>query len=184
MHLHNRLGYTLCVASVALFAVPAWAPPAEQETDSVNTIRDAVASGGRFRVVRLRPGDDLRRELETITRRHQIRAGAIVTAVGSLERATVRLADDKEGTEFPGKLEIVSLTGTLGPDGVHLHLSASDREGRTVGGHLLEGCPIYTTAEIVMVELQDLTFARELDPQTGYHELVVKGGARPPAPGR
>ena len=148
----------------------------------MSTTREARPSQGRFRAFRLKPGNDLRRELEALTRRHQIQAGAIVTAVGSLERATLRLADGTEGIEFPGKLEIVSLTGTLSPDGVHLHLSASDKDGHTVGGHLLEGCQIYTTAEIVIVELQDLTFARQLDPQTGYRELIVTGEAHAGSP--
>ncbi len=33
---------------------------------------------------------------------------------------------------------------------------------------------VYTTAEIVIVELSDLEFVRENDPTYGYQELVVK----------
>ena len=53
-------------------------------------------------------------------------------------------------------------------------MSVSDENGRTIGGHLLNNNLVYSTAEIVLVELTDLEFAREIDPTYGYHELVVK----------
>ena len=68
-----------------------------------------------------------------------MRAGIVLTCVGSLTRAVIRLADQPQGTTFEGKHEIVSMVGTFSPDGDHLHLSISDATGRTVGGHLLEG---------------------------------------------
>jgi predicted DNA-binding protein with PD1-like motif len=55
-----------------------------------------------------------------------------------------------------------------------LHLAFSDSTGRTIGGHLLDGCRVYTTAEIVLGELPGLVFAREKDPTYGYQELVVR----------
>lgn len=123
--------------------------------------------------LRLSPGQDLKAELVRYIRQQHIQAGAIVTCVGSLERVVLRLADQPEGTTFEGKFEIVSLVGTLSPDGVHLHLAVSDSQGHTIGGHLMEGCRIYTTAEIVLVELQDTRFRRTPDPSTGYPELEI-----------
>ena len=46
-----------------------------------------------------------------------------------------------------------SLTGTLSPTGHHLHMSISDRDCRTYGGHVLEGCIVRTTAELVLAEV-------------------------------
>ena len=40
-------------------------------------------------------------------------------------------------------------------------------------GHLVEGCPIYTTAEIIIGEAQALRFTREPDEQIGYKELKI-----------
>jgi predicted DNA-binding protein with PD1-like motif len=57
---------------------------------------------------------------------------------------------------------------------MHVHLSASDNTGKTVGGHLVVGCEINTTSEIVIGEANDLVFAREIDDMYGYEELVVK----------
>jgi len=125
-------------------------------------------------VLRLKPGQDLREEWEKFTQTAGLRAAYIITCVGSLNHATLRLANQSDGTRFEGKLEIVSLVGTLTPDGPHLHLSVSDNTGKTTGGHLVAGCPVYTTAEIVIGEAQDLLFTREPDELSGYKELKIR----------
>jgi predicted DNA-binding protein with PD1-like motif len=132
----------------------------------------------RVVALRLKPGQDLRREIEELVKARHIRAGFIITTVGSLSQAAMRLADQSSTTRFEGKFEIVSLVGTLGPDGVHLHISISDSTGRTIGGHLVEGCAIYTTAEIVIGEARGLIFARGTDPETGYKELQIRKARR------
>jgi predicted DNA-binding protein with PD1-like motif len=131
----------------------------------------------RVLAVRLRPGQDLRQKLEEVVKARDIRAGFILTAVGSLRSATIRLADQKDPTRFEGKFEIVSLVGTMGQDGVHLHISIADKTGKTLGGHLVDGCPIYTTAEIVIGDARGLMFSREQDEETGYKELRIRRGA-------
>ncbi|MBK7450147.1 MAG: DUF296 domain-containing protein [Anaerolineales bacterium] len=57
---------------------------------------------------------------------------------------------------------------------VHIHVAISDGDGVTIGGHLVSGCKIYTTAEIVLLELEDVVYKRELfENDSGYEELVV-----------
>ena len=124
--------------------------------------------------MRLRPGQDLRKQLELFVKEKRIHAGFVITAVGSLRQASIRLADQPSATNFNGKFEIVSLVGTLGQDGVHLHISISDSTGKTLGGHLVDGCLIYTTAEIVMGDAEGLKFSREQDAETGYRELRIR----------
>lgn len=124
--------------------------------------------------LRLKPGQDLRKEIERFTKERGIKAGFIITTVGSLEKVSLRLADQNNASSFEGKFEIVSLVGTLSQDGVHLHLSLSDSVGRTIGGHLVDGCQIYTTAEIVIGEANGLVFTREADKLTGYKELTIR----------
>ena len=123
--------------------------------------------------LRLRPDDDLRAALEAKARELSLRAGCIVSCVGSLRHARLRLAGGDRVLELPGPLEIVSLVGTLSPDGPHLHIALADRAGSVHGGHLLSGSPVHTTAEIVIGELDGVVFARELDPATGWKELVL-----------
>ena len=77
-------------------------------------------------------------------------------------------------TTFTEPMEIVSLTGTLCSDGLHVHISLSRRDGPCVGGHLVPGCVVNTTAELVIGELDDVEFRRPLDPATGYHELSLQ----------
>jgi predicted DNA-binding protein with PD1-like motif len=56
-----------------------------------------------------------------------------------------------------------------------LHVSISDGDGNTIGGHLVSGCKIYTTAEIVLAIFEDLVYKRELlENDSGYEELVVR----------
>lgn len=130
--------------------------------------------------LRLRPGDDLRQQLTAFVQAHGIVAGTMLTCVGSLTVATLRLANQEGPTVYHGHFEIVSLVGTLSTHGPHLHLSVSDSTGRTIGGHLLDGCRVYTTAEIVLGELPQLEFRREPDATFGYQELVVRPAPAPP----
>jgi hypothetical protein len=123
---------------------------------------------------RLTPGQDLKQELQSVVSSQGLGAAVVLSGVGSLQVACLRLAEAKELKTFPGPFEIVSLTGTLSQEGVHLHISLSDREGKTIGGHLVDGCVIHTTAEIVLLEQEQLEFTRRDDTATGYKELVVK----------
>ncbi|HMX40835.1 MAG TPA: DNA-binding protein [Saprospiraceae bacterium] len=124
--------------------------------------------------LRLRPGQDLKRSLDEFARAQGLQAGFVLTCVGSLRKAVLRPANQTQPWVREQKFEIVSLVGTLSPDGSHLHVSLSDSTGAAFGGHLLEGCEIYTTAEIVLGEATQLRFRRELDAQTTFKELVVE----------
>lgn len=130
---------------------------------------------------RLNPGADLRQSLEAYLVRHDIQAAVLLTCVGSLSQAALRLASAQAETFLNGPLEIVSATGTLSVNGCHIHFSVADEKGVVTGGHMLPGNLVLTTAEIVMVELQDTSFTRKMDSATGYNELVVakeRGGER------
>ena len=134
----------------------------------------AVASSLRTYALRLRPGQDVRQELLAFVQQHELKAACVLTAVGSLTTATLRLANQEGPTVYQGHFEIVSLVGTLAVSGSHLHLSVSDSTGRTIGGHLLDGNRVYTTVELIIGELPALEFARETDPTFGYRELTVR----------
>jgi uncharacterized protein len=125
--------------------------------------------------LRLRPNQDLKQEIVAFAKENNIQAGYIITCVGSLKKANLRLANKPEATTWEDKFEIVSLVGTLGTDsGVHLHASISDGTGKTIGGHLMDGNIIYTTAEIIIGEVLDVNFSRRLDSLTTYNELFIE----------
>lgn len=124
--------------------------------------------------LRLKPGEDLQAGIEQLVKDHHIDAGWIATAVGSLTHYNIRFANQPEGATGDGHFEIVSLVGTISVNGNHLHLSISDSTGKTIGGHLLQGCKVYTTAEIVINATDKYIFTREKDGSTPWEELQVK----------
>ena len=124
-------------------------------------------------IFRLGPDTDLRTSLMTACKQNDVSSGAIVTCVGSLKFATLRLAGANSIEKKNGPFEICSLVGTLTPEGVHLHISLADGNGQMWGGHLCEDSIVYTTAEIVIVDLSSHQLTRRLDPNTGYDELYI-----------
>ena len=136
-------------------------PPMEKETY-------------RFHPLRLRPGTDLKGEIEAYVKREQIEAGWISTCVGSLTVLQVRYANLPAADTLQVHLEIVSLTGTVSVNGSHLHISVSDSTGKTIGGHLMDGSKVYTTAEIVIGESLRHRFTREEDGSTPWKELQIR----------
>ncbi|PSI00179.1 PPC domain-containing DNA-binding protein, partial [Synechococcus lacustris] len=88
--------------------------------------------------------------------------------------AQLRFAGATEATVIRGDLEILSLAGTLSPDGAHLHIAIADSSGAVIGGHLCAGSLVRTTAEMVIGLLPDWRFSRELDLATGHAELQIK----------
>jgi predicted DNA-binding protein with PD1-like motif len=165
------LSFLLLLATPALAQTPAAVPAAQ-------------SSPLKTYALRLKPGDDLRQQLTAFVQANHIVAGTMITCVGSLTVTTLRLANQEGPSVYKGHFEIVSLVGTLSTNGSHLHLAVSDSTGRTIGGHLLDGCIVYTTAEIVLGELPQLEFRRDTDATFGYKELVVRpavGAAASPA---
>ncbi len=121
---------------------------------------------------RLKPNQLLKESLENFVLEHDIKAGVVLSTVGSLSSATVRMADESIKT-LDQNFEIVSLIGTLSIEGCHLHISLSAKNGTVIGGHLKDGCKIHTTAEIVLGEIQDRIFSRNMDENTGFKELTI-----------
>lgn len=129
--------------------------------------------------VRLAPGDDLRRVLEDLARAQGWQAAFVLAGIGSLRPAAIRLAGAEGAPAIDQDLELITLSGSLGPQGAHLHASVADAQGRVTGGHVAYGCVVRTTAELLVAVLPGWRFARALDERTGYPELVVS----PQAPG-
>jgi predicted DNA-binding protein with PD1-like motif len=122
---------------------------------------------------RLSPGQDLFDSIQAFVMKKHVQAGCILSGVGSLRHATLRLANREYNSEYEGPFEIVSITGTVSVHGSHLHMSISDGDGKTIGGHFDSGCRIYTTAEIVIAVFDDIVYKRELAEDSGYEELTV-----------
>lgn len=123
--------------------------------------------------LRLTPGQDLRLAIEAALGSHT--AAFVLQGIGSLSVAQLRYAGVEALTTLRGDLEILTIAGSIAPDGAHLHMSVSDAQGRVFGGHVAQGCIVRTTAEILLAVLPDHAFSRELDVAgSGYNELVIR----------
>lgn len=130
--------------------------------------------------VRLRPGVDLRAAVQQLVASCAGGSAFLVAGIGSLTQAQLRFAGEADGTRLEGPLEITTLCGTLTPDGAHLHMTVADAQGRVWGGHVLAGCEVRTTAELLLAETPGWRMRRRHDPATGYAELCIQRGDAPP----
>ncbi len=124
-----------------------------------------------FRLIR---GNDLKKEIIAYCQKKNILAGVVVSAVGCVKHLHIRLAEAKNYIDKEEYYEIVSITGTVAKDDVHIHVSVADNTGKTIGGHLKDGTIVDTTCEVVIYELDNYIFRREPDSLTGYDELVIR----------
>jgi predicted DNA-binding protein with PD1-like motif len=164
----DRLYQLIRGADGTITTVPLTAPPLPGRRSSQDNGMQAIP-------LRLHPGEDLRAALEAQLTGHGAGAAFVLQGIGSLCVAQLRLAGAAQPTELRGDLEILTLAGSVAPDGAHLHMSIADAQGRVMGGHVAAGCIVRTTAEVLLAVLPDHQFSRELDAcGSGFRELVVR----------
>ena len=124
--------------------------------------------------VRLKRGADLLESIENFCIENSIKAGVVLSGVGCVLRGRVRDAGGVKIVDIGEPMEIVSLMGTVSEKRCHLHVSFSKKDLSVVGGHLVRGCIINTTCELVIGELENRVYDVEFDSETGYDELVIR----------
>jgi predicted DNA-binding protein with PD1-like motif/glutaredoxin len=97
----------------------------------------------------LGPGSDIRRSLEALAIELQA-TGFVLGVVGNLSQAAFQCPGQSGPTILEGDLEIITLQGTLSPQGVHLHLSFSDGACQVWGGHLEPGTLVQKGADLLV----------------------------------
>jgi uncharacterized protein len=127
---------------------------------------------GRSLLIRLEHGKDMIAEITELARDLGIETG-IFRAIGALSSAELGYYDQvkheygKIPVEEP--VELVSCSGNIcirdGQPFVHAHAVLADREGKTLGGHLMKGCVF--AAEVHLQELSGQSLRRVHDPTTG-----------------
>ncbi len=135
---------------------------------------EIITSSGKskYHCVRLHRGEDLLLSIEELCKEKNIKAGAVISAVGCISKGRIRDASGITIRDINEDCEIVSLMGTISAERCHLHISLSKEDMSTIGGHLCEGCIINTTCELIIAEFPDITIGIEDDPETGYNELI------------
>lgn len=119
--------------------------------------------------------EDLLETMASAAKQNNVDSGFFFL-IGTLKKAV--LGYYKEGEylqiEKDGPLEIVSCTGNIsakenGQVVVHGHIVISDGRGNAFGGHILPGCSVDATAELVLVRAENGTLRREFDKQKNLH---------------
>ena len=124
--------------------------------------------------LRLKKGDDLKREIEELCKIEGIDTACVISSVGSLIALDIRLAKAQEKLHIDDGFEILSLNGTISKGKAHLHIAVSDDKGDCLGGHLLEGTLVDTTCELIILALDAYSSKRTYDEKTGYDEIVFE----------
>ncbi len=129
--------------------------------------------------VRLTPGQDLRAALEAAVQAQNCHAAFVLSGIGSLSTAGIRLAGAAQPTRLTESMEILTLSGTVATGGdktaSHMHMAISTATGQVLGEHVASGMlHVLTTAEVLLALLPDWQFTREPDAQTGFDELVIR----------
>lgn len=131
---------------------------------------------GKVIVVRLEPGEDILKSIEKIVAENSLQSGHL-SLIGAVSRVHLGYFDleAKVYKDFTidEDLEIVSCVGNISrlDDDyvVHAHIVASDVNGKCYAGHLMEGCEVSVTIEIVITEFPEMKRAR--DEATGLNLL-------------
>lgn len=119
--------------------------------------------------------EDLLEAIAATATQHDVDSGFFFL-IGTLKKAV--LGFYKEGKYIPiekhGPLEIASCMGNISLKenedlAVHGHIVVSDVNGDAFGGHVLDGCLVDATAELVLVEVESGTLQRKIDTKRNLH---------------
>jgi uncharacterized protein len=141
----------------------------------------AVREGTRW-MVRLDDGEDLLGSLTEFARREDLRAGAVVSGIGMLRRATIGYWDGSQyrPQELTVPHEVVGLQGSIasaqGAPSIHLHLAAAGPDYRLVGGHVLHAT-VGMLEEIYIEAFPGRSFGRPLVESFGLRMLDLEPGS-------
>jgi len=143
-------------------------------------------------MIRVLPGSDVIESIEEVCTKQGITSGAIISCIGSLQRASFMVAvplDNKIGAGYSeprkleGPLELLSGQGTIGRQqeresiAVHLHGVVSDKEGHLHGGHFIRGHnPVLITCEVMLARMEGIRIVRVDDPEVNMQVFVPKEG--------
>lgn len=127
---------------------------------------------GRVVFARLFENEDLLEAVSDTAKQKGIKAGFFIL-IGTLKKANLGFyrQGKYQPIEIGETVEIVSCMGNISVKEekelvVHAHISVSNEEGEVLGGHLLPGCIVAVTAELVLVEVVDAKLQRKFDEKT------------------
>lgn len=142
-------------------------------------VRSIQTEAKRVIFARMEPGEDVLETIETVAAEYGIRSGQ-VSLIGAISLATLGYfhIETNEYRDFTvdEDVEVVSCIGNIstlnGKAMVHAHMIVANETGKCFGGHLMSGCRVSVTIELVIIETaEELTRTR--DEGTGLNLLNI-----------
>lgn len=146
---------------------------------------EKVAFGNPY-IIRMIPKDDIPQKIINFCTENSITHALIVSAIGSARDVLFR--DLLPGIKIPmepsktnefkmeGPYEILSLEGNVFPMDkelvVHLHVLLGKEDGSVCGGHMTKA-KVFTTLELILVEITNTRTHRKKSTITGLNELLL-----------
>lgn len=142
-------------------------------------VRSIQTEAKRVIFSRMEPGEDVLETIETVAAEYGIESGQ-VSLIGAISGAKLGYfhleANEYRDFTVDEDVEVVSCMGNISTlDGkamVHAHMIVADEAGKCYGGHLMPGCKVSVTIELVIMETTaEVTRAR--DEKTGLNLLNI-----------
>ena len=134
-------------------------------------MKSIEAKAGKIIFARLLEEEDLLEAITQTAEEGRVKAGFFFL-IGTLKKAKMGFFHQGryQPIEMAEPLEIVSCMGNISIKQneplVHAHIAVSNRKGEVFGGHVLPGCIIAATGELVLIEALDMELQRKLDEKT------------------
>jgi len=131
----------------------------------------AESKVGKLVFARFFEDEDLLDTITKVAEKAKVSAG-VFFLIGTLKKAKMGFfcKGEYETIEMNQQLEIVSCLGNISVKEnkifAHAHISVSDDKGRVFGGHVMPGCIIAATGELVLMEAVDIRLPRKLEEKT------------------
>jgi predicted DNA-binding protein with PD1-like motif len=128
---------------------------------------------------RMYPGEDVLESIEAVAREHSVRSGQL-SLIGAVSKAKLGYFHT-EAVEYRDfmvneDVEVVSCIGDISTHNgnlvVHAHMVVADEAGKCWGGHLMAGCEVSVTIELVIIETE-IELIRKRDDVTGLNLLHI-----------
>ncbi len=127
-------------------------------------------------ICKLDAGEKIEEKITEIINRYSIKAGAIMWAVGMIEKAEVGYLKGKEYQKdvMGQRMEVVSFHGSIAADKplAHIHVSLADDAHNVHGGHFFSGIA-NPLLEIHIQKFDAITMRRKINENSGLNELFI-----------
>lgn len=128
---------------------------------------------------RFLPGEDVKKKLMELCKKHCIDSGFILSGIGQFEKVELgyfKGKGDYSHQIFEKPLEVLSLNGNIckmrDEHVLHIHAVLSDDKKNVFGGHFINAI-VSITGEIMILKT-NILFKRKINEQTGLKNIVFQ----------